>query len=76
MDRKAYLLSSLKKQVLHLKDQLTQIEKNKKHDNRSTHNRSVNESSSRFNSNCMDSTYLDRGVKKFHDKENKYKNIA
>ena len=24
----------------------------------------------------MDSTYLDRGVKKFYEKENQYKNIA
>ena len=74
MDRKAHLLSSLKKQVLQLKNQLTQIEKNKKHEK--SHNRSVNDLSSRFNSNCMDSTYLDRGVKKFHEKENQYKNIS
>lgn len=62
MDRKAHLLSSLKKQVLQLKTQLDLIEKNKKHD-RSRH-RSVTESS-RFNSNTYDSSYLDKGVKKF-----------
>ena len=73
MDRKAHLLSSLKKQVLQLKNQLTQIEKNKKREK--SHNRSVNENcSSRFNSICMDSTYLDRGVKKFG--KDHHKNIT
>lgn len=39
MDRKAYLLSSLKKQVLNLKTHLDQIEKHKKNDK--PHNRST-----------------------------------
>jgi len=71
MDRKAHLLSSLKKQVLQLKTQLEVIERNKKTDR--SHHRSVNESS-RFNSNSFDSSYLDRGVKKFPLRD-KCKNI-
>lgn len=39
MDRKAYLLSSLKKQVLQLKTQLDMIEKNKRTER--SHARSV-----------------------------------
>jgi hypothetical protein len=62
MDRKAYLLSSLKKQVLQLKSQLHQIERSK---NEHQGKRSRMASSSRFSSNSYDSSYLDRGVKKF-----------
>ena len=74
MDRKAYLLSSLKKQVLQLKDQLNQIERGKKNDR--SNNKSITEGSERFNSNCYDSTYLDRGVKKFPSKKSKHKNLS
>lgn len=56
------MLSSLKKQVLQLKTQLDQIDRNKRTD-RSNH-RSTSESS-RFSSNTFGSSYLDKGVKKF-----------
>ena len=62
MDRKAYLLSTLKKQVIQLKTQLNQIERQK---NEHHNSKPKPHSCSRFSSNSYDSSYLDRGVKKF-----------
>lgn len=69
MPKNTHLLTDLKKQVLILKNQLDNIDKNRTNN----HNRSINNSmnrstisqSSRFNTSTYDSTYLDRGVKKF-----------
>lgn len=78
MNRKTNTLSNLKKQVLTLKSQLESLEKSKnqasKIDNRE-HSRSVSHSS-RFNTITFDSTYLDRGVKKFILEETRFKNIV
>jgi len=69
MPKNTHLLTDLKKQVLILKNQLENIDKHRQN----AHNRSINSSmnrstisqSSRFNTSTYDSTYLDKGVKKF-----------
>ena len=68
MQRKTHILSDLKKQVMILKSQLNNLEKNKS----VIHDKSINQmnksnisQSSRFNTSTYDSTYLDKGVKKF-----------
>jgi hypothetical protein len=73
MDRKAYLLSSLKKQVLELKTQLDFIEKAKPEERAQP--RQVTESS-RFSSISVDSSYRDRGVRKFPAAADNCHNIA
>jgi hypothetical protein len=73
MDRKAYLLSSLKKQVLQLKTQLDFIEKSKPEERAQI--RPVTESS-RFSSISVDSAYRDRGVRKFPAAADNCHNIA
>ncbi len=68
MQKKTHLLTDLKKQVLLLKNQLENIERTRTNNqNRSINsmNRSTLSQSSRFNTSTYDSTYLDRGVKKF-----------
>lgn len=68
MQRKSNILSDLKKQVLILKTQLDNISRAKNTDrDRSigNMNKSTMSQSSRFNSTTYDSTYLDKGVKKF-----------
>lgn len=72
MDKKSQLLSNLKKQVMQLKFHLNKVDKCKRQD-RNDH-RSTSDSS-RFNSNIFDSSYLDKGVKKFPLQEN-YRNIT
>lgn len=68
MQKKTTLLTDLKKQVLILKTQLDNIDKSRQN-NHDRSNNSINRSalsqSSRFNTSSYDSTYLDRGVKKF-----------
>lgn len=70
MPKNIHLLTDLKKQVLILKNQLENIDRHRQSaHNRSINNTSVNRStisqSSRFNTSTYDSTYLDKGVKKF-----------
>jgi hypothetical protein len=79
MDKKTNLLSNLKKQVLILKSQLEGLEHSKAHLHskhiRTSHNKSVSHSS-RFDSTNLDSSYLNRGIKKFALGDSKFKNIA
>ncbi len=68
MAKNTHLLTDLKKQVLILKNQLENIDRHKNnHQDRSNNsmNRSTLSQSSRFNTSTYDSTYLDKGVKKF-----------
>jgi hypothetical protein len=68
MQRKTNILSDLKKQVLILKTQLNNLEKNKSvvyDQSIGQMNKSSISQSSRFNTSTYDSTYLDKGVKKF-----------
>jgi len=79
MDKKTNLLSNLKKQVMILKSQLEGLENRKshiqsKHANTS-HNKSISHTS-RFDSINLDSSYLDRGIKKFPLADSKFKNIT
>lgn len=72
MDKKSQLLSNLKKQVMELKFHLNKVDickKQEKNDHRSTSD------SSRFHSNIFDSSYLDKGVKKFPLQEN-FRNLT
>ena len=80
MEKKTYLLSNLKKQVIALKNQLEKLEKNKysqcsKSQYRSRHHQSITYSS-RFDSVSLDGLDLDRGKKKFKDYNSPYKNLA
>lgn len=81
MDKKGHLLSTLKKQVMILRSQLDRIVSvkyskvsNQTHNN-SRHNNSASHSP-RFDSISLDSTYLERGIKKFPLTDSKFKNIA
>lgn len=79
MEKKNHLLSNLKRQVVALKLQLEQLEKNKqgksyKH-HQSINNKSITHSS-RFDSISLDCSYLDKGIKKFPEKENRHYNLA
>jgi len=79
MPKNTNLLSDLKKQVLILKNQLENIDKRKNlhHERNNSHmNRSTLSQSSRFNTSTYDSTYLDRGVKKFPFGESRFKNLS
>lgn len=80
MDKKSHLLSSLKKQVIALKSQLEGLEKTKiSNISRSKHNPSHIKSishSSRFDSLNLDSSYLERGIRKFPLADFKFRNIS
>lgn len=69
MRKNTHLLTDLKKQVLMLKNQLENIDRHKQNPNNRSINHSMNKSTisqtSRFNTSTYDSTYLDKGVKKF-----------
>ena len=80
MDKKTHLLSNLKRQVLALKNQLEGLERYKQSKlHRQSYNSKTNRSvsySSRFDSTTLDSSYLDKGIKKFYGDKEKFKNIA
>jgi len=80
MDKKTHLLSNLKRQVLALKNQLEGLERHKQSKlNKQSYNFKNNRSvsySSRFDSINLDSSYLDKGIKKFYGNKDKFKNIA
>lgn len=69
MPKNTHLLTDLKKQVLILKNQLENIDRHRQNAHNKSINNSMNKSnisqSSRFNTSTYDSTYLDKGVKKF-----------
>lgn len=78
MEKKNHLLSNLKRQVIALKLQLEGLEKKKGKsfkNHQSIHNKSITYSS-RFDSVSLDCSYLDKGIKKFPEKENRFYNIA
>ena len=84
MDKKAYLLSTLKRQVMALKTQLQNIESVKSHhrskwsQHQQSHQRSPHSNhrstshSSRFQSNAAE---FDRGIKMCKTPEKEYRNI-
>lgn len=80
MDKKGHLLSSLKKQVIALKSQLEGLEharqgKLSRHTQNQSHSKSISHAS-RFDSLTLDSSYLQRGIRKFPLADSKFKNIA
>ena len=80
MDKNGHLLSSLKRQVIALKSQLEGLEHAKQaklssHTHNQSHSKSISHSS-RFDSLTLDSSYLQRGFKKFPLADSKFKNIA
>lgn len=82
MDRKGHLLSHLKKQVISLRNQLERITQHTQPalPPSSLHNHSQSQHrhshSPRFDSSSFDSTYLERGIRKFPLADSKFRNIA
>jgi hypothetical protein len=81
MDKKTHLLSHLKKQVMTLRnqlDRLVNVKYSKLSNNTHNHSRHHNSASHspRFDSISFDSTYLERGIKKYPLTDSKFKNIA
>lgn len=80
MDKKGHLLSSLKKQVIALKSQLEGLEKTKHtkvscSSQNPAHSKSISHAS-RFDSLTLDSSYLERGIRKFPLADSKFRNIS
>lgn len=78
MDRKGHLLSHLKRQVISLRNQLERITHSplpasRQNQSTSQHRQSH---SPRFDSSSYDSTYLERGIRKFPLTDSKFKNIS